>query len=331
MNIILTTRCNKGCSFCFAKDKNKTAEDISLENIQKIFEFAKSSNPIPQIKLLGGEPTLHPNIKDIIKLLAKNNLYYGLISNGLYEDLELNNLLKNSLEQGFLISILFNITELNTASRKNIFKNNYDYFVKSFRENSNFNLACALTLNRRKKVNEELDYLKWLIDNYEIHILRVSLDFLGNNSEDEYFINNKEYGEKILRIYELAAAKQIIVTGDCIAYPCMFDKYISRKKILRLIENMRFKCLEDCIPFDITPDLKFFHCYPANNFSGGNLLDFNNYQEAIRDLQFRKNVLMQSREIPEICRNCVYYQEKLCYSLCLGCTKLDSTVLQPVS
>lgn len=332
MNVLLTTRCNKGCSFCFARDKNKTHHDMSMDNFIKLLDFIQNSAPVPFFKLLGGEPTQHPMFVAFVSEIIKRKLKFGLISNVLYDDPEINNVLTQAIEEGFLLSILINTAEVNIdEKREKLFKKNHNYFLDYYKKTNSFSLANSITFNRKKTCAEEMAYLKFIIDKYEIHSLRISLDFQGTNQKDEFFINNTEYGEKFLKTLQICAAKNIVVNGDCVIYPCMFkDEYVVRKKLPRLIEQINYGCSNNSIPFDISPDLKYFHCYPANGFSGKSLLDFNNYQEVMRDFAFRKNILMQMNGVTETCQKCKYYQDKTCFSLCLGCSQLTSPLLQPV-
>jgi len=72
-NIMLTKRCNLKCPYCFAEEfVNKSGDDISIENFKVALDFALT-NPHEQIGLIGGEPTLHNNFKEILE--AKNIIY----------------------------------------------------------------------------------------------------------------------------------------------------------------------------------------------------------------------------------------------------------------
>jgi hypothetical protein len=189
-----------------------------------------------------------------------------------------------------------------------------------------------VTLNRQKNVEEELAYLRWLTDRFEIHALRISLDFSGNNRDETFFINNKTYGEKIIRIWKFCLEKEIKLSGDCIVYPCQFeDQFVFKKKLPVFLDNFRSLChTGETVPFDVMPDLSYFHCYPARELSGRNLLEFSSYQEARNELVFRKQALYGQRKAPAICESCPEYHQG-CDSLCLGCTRLDSALCTPVA
>ncbi|MGN0929429.1 MAG: radical SAM protein [Alphaproteobacteria bacterium] len=69
MSIVLTHECNKQCPYCIDKYRGRK-EYITLDNIKKAITFAKKHN-IKDILLVGGEPTLHPQVVEIAKMVKE--------------------------------------------------------------------------------------------------------------------------------------------------------------------------------------------------------------------------------------------------------------------
>lgn len=67
MSIVTTHECNKTCPFCVDKYRGHM-EYITIQNVVKALDFAKKQS-IKDILLIGGEPTLHPEIITISKLV----------------------------------------------------------------------------------------------------------------------------------------------------------------------------------------------------------------------------------------------------------------------
>lgn len=65
MSIVVTHECNKSCQFCIDKYRGNN-EYISISSVINALNWAKLHN-IKDILLVGGEPTLHPNIIQIAK------------------------------------------------------------------------------------------------------------------------------------------------------------------------------------------------------------------------------------------------------------------------
>jgi len=70
-----TLSCNLSCDFCFNRNLKPT-QDINVIDFKKIVSVLRELE-IPFIDILGGEPTLHP---DLMKLMALTN-QYGLRTN----------------------------------------------------------------------------------------------------------------------------------------------------------------------------------------------------------------------------------------------------------
>ena len=330
MNILLTTACDKGCSFCFADNSDK--QEMTLATFTQLLDFIQKSAPVPFFKLMGGEPTTHPQFVIFVEEILKRNLRFGLITNGLYNDSTIADVLTKAIAQGCLESVLINCSELDVNNNLERMRSNYESVLPLYKTKPTFSLTGALTLSRHKKPEAELAYVVWLIKQLEIHTLRISLDFLGNNSQDTTFINNTIYGDKIKDIVLLCHQHAITPTGDCILLPCLFsDTFFFQKKLPELMKNIRTHCHDAAsMPFDIYPNLSYFHCYPGKALGGKNLLAFANYNEAIQELGTRKQALVTTLTTPELCRSCSHYATGRCASLCLGCQQLESSPLLSV-
>ena len=70
-NVVVTNRCHMSCWYCFffAKEGEPIYEP-NLDEIRKMFKNLKSQKPISTnaIQITGGEPTMHPQIVDIVRM-----------------------------------------------------------------------------------------------------------------------------------------------------------------------------------------------------------------------------------------------------------------------
>lgn len=73
IEIDITYRCNMGCNGCDrVLDKAPTNIDMSVDQIQSfVNELYYNNNQLKRIKLLGGEPTLHPELQSILEILTE--------------------------------------------------------------------------------------------------------------------------------------------------------------------------------------------------------------------------------------------------------------------
>lgn len=82
--IEITQRCNLNCNGCYTKGDN--GEDLTLETIGRMMDYYQQveGNQGEILQISGGEPTLHPQILDILDMaMAKGFKFVMLNTNGL--------------------------------------------------------------------------------------------------------------------------------------------------------------------------------------------------------------------------------------------------------
>ncbi|MFA5126981.1 MAG: radical SAM protein [Patescibacteria group bacterium] len=80
--IFLTENCNLNCRHCYGDfSKNKKVKNLNLPEWQKIFEQCASLRIFYYV-ISGGEPTTHPQFKELVEYLSKSNQYFALVTNG---------------------------------------------------------------------------------------------------------------------------------------------------------------------------------------------------------------------------------------------------------
>ncbi len=77
----LLYRCNGKCNYC-ERWKSQEKGMLLVEDIEKIIRDLKSNNIDFSLTLTGGEPFIHPQIKEIIELIISNNIPLVLNTNG---------------------------------------------------------------------------------------------------------------------------------------------------------------------------------------------------------------------------------------------------------
>jgi sulfatase maturation enzyme AslB (radical SAM superfamily) len=83
LDLAITERCNLNCVHCFWKDR--TDVDMSVDMVSEIVgDFMTLSHPVEgrMVLLSGGEPTCHPEFKEIVELFRLMNWKVNIASNG---------------------------------------------------------------------------------------------------------------------------------------------------------------------------------------------------------------------------------------------------------
>ena len=80
MNLLINNYCNLKCSYCFAQEEmhSKEAMNITMENFCKYLDFLKKNND-KHVRLIGGEPTLHPNLEGLLNKVIEYDYFDDIL------------------------------------------------------------------------------------------------------------------------------------------------------------------------------------------------------------------------------------------------------------
>jgi 7,8-dihydro-6-hydroxymethylpterin dimethyltransferase len=82
--IDVTNRCNQRCPICLAYvDAMGFSYEPPIEYFEKIFKSFLNQNPRPNMCFFGGEPTVHPDFLDIVRIARAYGYQVQLFTNGI--------------------------------------------------------------------------------------------------------------------------------------------------------------------------------------------------------------------------------------------------------
>lgn len=320
MNLILTKQCNKGCPYCFAHQSR--IEDPNCEmTVNQINDIIDKYN-LSNVKLLGGEPTCHPQFMEIVDTILSKNKGVTLISNFLFND-DIKNFLMDRLCKSSKFGFLINSTDLDIKNRIETFSRNYtDIYSLLYSLNREESMSCGITIYEKNSLEYYINYLEFLYENIpNIERLRVSIDFPGdyNNKNVYNVVNNKYLGSIIFNIFQWCHSHFITPSIDCDIYPCLFNNKEEFKLIRKLSKKpIKTKCGYSNAPSDIFGDGTVSYCYPLKGFIDLNLNDFNSIKDLEHEFNVKYNEIKNKVCLPEECVNCTFYHQKICEGPCLA-------------
>lgn len=313
-NIAITNYCNLKCPYCFAdnmiQEQNK---NISIENYIKLLYYLIELNNIEQVGIIGGEPTLHPQFKEILietnKCANKNHTLFTLFTNGINLDPFIPFI-------GEHICILINCNEIKNMQKQQIINFNttlQHLFNIGWFQNGKAHCGCNL-------YPDCLDYY-WIwdiVDRYNLRELRCSVASPGGQytkwrqAKNEYFLKMKPI---FLNFCKEAQKRKVRLDLDCGHIPiCYFNT-----EELQLIEEVCCRKLNyiNCNPIlDITPDLKVTPCFGSYEPVP---LDFEKNWDGIwRHTLYYHNIPKALKNNQGNCNNCHKLQELECQGGCLA-------------
>ncbi|HOX00442.1 MAG TPA: radical SAM protein, partial [Deltaproteobacteria bacterium] len=82
INLDLTTACNFKCPHCVDSGIINTGEDISLDVIRDSVDTLAAKGLLSVILIGGGEPTVHRDFEEIVRVVKAKGLQVGIATNG---------------------------------------------------------------------------------------------------------------------------------------------------------------------------------------------------------------------------------------------------------
>jgi radical SAM protein with 4Fe4S-binding SPASM domain len=83
--IALTYRCQNHCTFCYASapDRGQQVQEMTTVQVKNILDTIVDDARVPTVSFTGGEPTLRPDLPDLVAYAKTRRLRTNLITNGL--------------------------------------------------------------------------------------------------------------------------------------------------------------------------------------------------------------------------------------------------------
>lgn len=314
-NVVLTEMCNLNCKYCFAPKEGKI---ITRENFIRALALLDESN-IRSVNLIGGEPLLHPEIREYIELAFTRGFENVLLfSNGLLLDKIQDLLVKYSK-----LYVLINVN-----APEDISMTNYNKIVKTLSslENNNLLNQVYLGVNIYKR-NQNIDFVVDLMKRYKKEFIRIAVAIPPKieKSSFDYF---DEMRTTVFRVIKMLVMTGITPKYDCNAIPLCFWNDNERRQLLELKQRFPFQCrhiwLEQvkCTPvIDILPDLSVVRCFGMKSLMNIEINDGDNIND-VKEV-FGKCIdepIMRNSKC-QINGECPYYGS-VCYGGCLAFPKM---------
>ena len=304
MNLMINNYCNFKCSYCFAQEEmhSKKAMNITMDNFCEYLNFLQKNNS-RQVRLIGGEPTLHPELSKLIDKVIEYNFFDEVL---IFTNLSFSHDIAEMLiEKNKIIPInlLANINDL-------------DLLLPNARErvldNLDF-LSTSLSTFERISINifsPDQDLKKWenIVCKYNIKTIRWSIVVPNQDLEKDFDVCHyfHQFQPLMLDFIQWTKKYGIELTCDCSVFPlCALDDW-AISKILRIDPFFfnRRTCEEPVL--DITPDLNVRGCFGCRGMSQKNLKTFNTFDE-IYDFFEKDRKKISSNLARKECLHCDRY------------------------
>jgi MoaA/NifB/PqqE/SkfB family radical SAM enzyme len=253
-NLTISTVCNQHCPYCFTSDhlgdSRVSQSFLEVSDFDARLDFLDRSD-IDQVRLLGGEPTLHPQFPELIELARARGKKVVVFTNGLMPEESLACLEELSATE---CTVLVNVNDPSEAGEETFERQRATIRRLGKRALLGFNIY---------RPDFQPDFLLSLVAEADCKpAVRLGLAHPCLSGDNRYIHPNQyvAIGQKIVRFARDAAGSNVTVEFDCGFVRCMFSD-----EDLETLEALGADVGWRCNPIlDVGVDGRVIHCYPLS-------------------------------------------------------------------
>ncbi len=318
LNIYPTDYCNRRCPFCKLTGVLTTQEDrddMTMEDINTIIDFCKRSG-VNQIRILGGEPSHHPQIVDLIERVYERGLSVGIIfTNGIFDN---DKLIKCILRHSIPINMnYFPKDEYQDGQLELVHENMRRLFLESVdlkgmvgqKLIKDRNFVFSITFY---KPHQEYQYIIDACLKYGVDSIRWAASHSSITQENRHVHWGllRQMVPLMVNFVRDAIKAGISTCVECGLVPCVLTRQ-EYYFLSRFVVDFRFRC-EPIL--DVFPDLSVHYCMGmpiVSRITEENTLSQILLEQMIISEHFRRRPRTQA------CLRCEWWQAKICQGYCL--------------
>jgi len=308
-NLAINRVCNLNCPYCFTQDHWKGAAAgngfVDVATFGTWLDFLDRSQ-IDQVRLLGGEPTLHPSFAELVGLSRARGKRIMVFSNGLMPEPALRCLENLAATE---CTVLVNVNEPALDGEQVHARRSATIRRLGERVMVGFNIY---------RVNFEPDFLLPIIAQACCQpVIRLGLAQPCLSGVNQH-IRPRQYGligARIVRLAQRAAQAGVRLEFDCGFVRCMFSE-----NDLQVLEDLGAGIGWRCNPIlDIDVTGRIVHCYPLSRFMDLPLTSLSEAAELRRAFESHTWPYRQSG-VFQACSTCPFKHSGECPGGCLAVT-----------
>lgn len=211
MWISLTDICNNKCAWCYEQGNHADkVKFIERETVKKILETMPTVG-VKKCILIGGEPTLHPELYEIISDIKEKKLSISLVSNGRQFTKRPNaEKLKNAQIDSLVLSIHGWSDE--TYFKFTQSKHGFDELKTSIRLLQEYKIAFGINVVLSKHTSDEInniiDFINWI--GLKQASFNIAAPVISRNGIDTSFVAEmKDYKIQVMEMYRKCKSQGI--------------------------------------------------------------------------------------------------------------------------
>lgn len=312
-NLMITYRCNLRCAYCFANSYvNRWDTDMTLETAGRMLDWLKAGNE-KMVGIMGGEPTVHPQLDDILKMVAEREMRCSIFTNGL-------ELLKHlDIVSAIGARLLINVNEPHILGKKSV-----EHLEATLEALDKRGMMPRVTFGVNiYHTDYDFSYHLSLLKQYSQHEMRVSVAVPNKPSSRMYVLSSlRAYVPDVVRLYQELAAIDAFPSFDCNRLPtCLLREEVRKALVAPMDVTCRSNLWEGAVPcqpvIDILPDETAIRCFGLSDESRVRVADFQKPSHLRRHYLAYIDALGMFAPPSDTCCNCYEHKTGLCQGGCL--------------
>ncbi len=302
INIFITYRCNLSCSYCFASElRSEYPEDMKAEQFGKLLEWM-SAVSLPAAAFIGGEPTLHPRLPEMIEQTVEAGVTAVLFTNGLFPRELVDRLAP--LVSNFVVN--YNDPSLYTPEQSEKLHGT----LSRLRE-----LGARVTFSKNfSRQYREYEYLLKGCERYGVKSVRYDISRPSISGTNDHFAQSdtRQIISHIVNFVKACESQGVRTGLDCSVRLCDL-----KDEDRSYLERVSMKFSGVCHPsIDIHPDLSASYCLPMRDISVPDVTGFAS-QDALM-WHFAKTVRsIRQTNVSQDCFDCKDFMRR-CQGGCMA-------------
>jgi len=275
---------------------HESSEAMTLDNFRKVLDFQAKSN-ISDVRILGGEPTIHPKFNEFIKE-AQNRKSVGaihLFTNGLFKRDVLKALKQASKYVKISVLINYNEPKLLGEEKVSLIESNISALTEFAQVTLGINFYDP---------EQEYQYIIESTIEHKLSKIRYAVTIpntIQKAQEDisDYF---KSFTPLLVKFFGVIALKKIGITADCNNTPiCMWDD--DQLRLLSMVALPALK-LNLCNPvIDVKVNLEVIRCFGVSDHAM-TIDNFDNVQEIHNYFINKIDRVLDKTDLFDECSHC---------------------------
>jgi len=300
-NLLITNYCNQNCPFCFAAREmnSKTLDkEMSINDYERTLKKIKRSGYYTAIKLLGGEPTLHSGLFQMLDRAMQEKLTVQIFTNGILSSTTSKRLTHYGKRVGYTFNCVTPGFQHNKNTRDLVIANMETVSKRS-------PVTTSITIDPFFKIGSFIALATQVFP--LLHSIRIGFSNPMAGGRNWYLFSDFPKMGGILVAF-MEQARQHGFRGEftmnCGFTRCMFsdEEFLHIKKELKHID---WSCFGKESSMDIAVDMSAFHCFPLSEHKRVDLKTMG-YAKANSTL-IKERMKLWSKLKKDVCLKCPHY------------------------